>query len=93
MVRLQLQDLTGGGGSSDFKVEDINDAKVVRQLGLDATAQGTTLTGNRLLAGLNSVLLRNLNGGQGHYANRANRSHRPHRGDGHGRSDRGRILG
>lgn len=63
--RLELEDLSGGGGSSAFALEDINGASVVRQLGLDATAAGTTLTGNRLFAGLNSVLLRNLNGGQG----------------------------
>ncbi len=63
--RLVLQDLSGGGGTSLFHVEDINTASVVRQLGLDATASGTTLTGNRLAAGLNSVLLRNINAGQG----------------------------
>lgn len=63
--RLQLVDNSGGGGSSPLIVEDINESTVVRQLGLDATAAGTTLTGNRLSAGLNSVLLRNLRGGQG----------------------------
>ena len=63
--RLVLQDLTGGGGTNAFHVEDINTASVVRELGLDATASGTTLTGNRLAAGLNSVLFRNLNGGAG----------------------------
>ncbi len=63
--RLELEDLTGGGGSSALAVEDINNASVVKQLGLDAPAVGTTLSGNRLSAGLNSVLLRNLNGGQG----------------------------
>jgi flagellar hook-associated protein 2 len=63
--RIELEDLTGGGGTSAFAVEDINNASVVRQLGLDRAAAGTTLTGNRLAAGLNSVLLRNLNGGAG----------------------------
>ncbi len=62
---LKLVDNTGGGGSSALQVEDINDSNAVRQLGLDATAAGTTLTGNRLIAGLNSVLIRNLRGGQG----------------------------
>ncbi|MCA9113908.1 MAG: flagellar filament capping protein FliD [Planctomycetaceae bacterium] len=63
--RIELEDLSGGGGSSPLMVEDINSASVVRQLGLDATAAGTTLTGNRLAAGMNTVLLRNLNGGSG----------------------------
>lgn len=63
--RLELADLSGGGGSSPLIVEDINGASVVRQLGLDAAAVGTTLTGKRLFGGLNSVLLRNLNGGEG----------------------------
>lgn len=62
---LKLVDNSGGGGSSALQVEDINDSSVIRQLGLDATAVGTTLTGNRLGAGLNSVLIRNLRGGQG----------------------------
>lgn len=63
--RIELADLTGGGGTSPFKVEDINNATVVTALGLNATAAGATLTGHRLLSGLNSVLLRNLNGGAG----------------------------
>ncbi len=63
--RIQLEDLTAGGGSSSLSVEDLSSSAVVRQLGLDATASGTTLTGNRLTAGPGSVLLRNLNGGEG----------------------------
>ena len=63
--RLQLEDLTGGGGSSELSVENLSSSSVVRQLGLDATASGTTLTGNSLTAGPGSVLLRNLNGGNG----------------------------
>lgn len=61
--RIVLVDSTSGSGT--FQVEDINNAAVVRQLGLDAEAAGDTLTGNRLAAGMNSVLLRNLRGGQG----------------------------
>ncbi len=60
---LELTDLTGGSGT--FSVEDANGASVVHQLGLDAAAVGGQITGTRLLAGLNSVLLRNLRGGQG----------------------------
>ncbi len=63
--RIKLTDLSGGGGSSAFAVEDINNASVIRHLGLDATASGNEITGNRLTAGINSVLLRNLRGGRG----------------------------
>ncbi len=61
--RLVLTDSTGGGGS--LTVEDVNGAAVVEGLGLDNAAAGNTLTGDRLLAGIGSRLLRNLNGGQG----------------------------
>lgn len=63
--RLTLTDNSGGGGSAALGVADINGSSVVRQLGLDATAAGTTLTGNRVAGGVNSVLLRNLRGGAG----------------------------
>ena len=61
--RVVLTDLTGGAGT--LSVEDVGSANVTRALGLDATAAGGTLTGDRLAAGLNSVLLRNLGGGTG----------------------------
>ena len=63
--RLDLTDNSGGGGASAFAATDLNSASVVRALGLDATATGTTLNGKRLIAGLDSSLLRNLRGGQG----------------------------
>jgi hypothetical protein len=63
--RLELNDLSGGGGSSSFTVENINDTSVVRQLGLDVAAVGSTISGRRLAAGINSVLLSNLRGGRG----------------------------
>jgi flagellar hook-associated protein 2 len=62
---LELSDTSGGGGSSSFVIEDINDTNVVRQLGLEAAPAGGTITGRRLIAGINSVLLANLRGGQG----------------------------
>lgn len=61
--RLVLTDSTSGVGT--LTVEDINSAAVVESLGLDNAAVGNTLTGDRLLAGLGSKLIRNLNGGQG----------------------------
>ena len=60
-----LQDLTAGGGASPLAVTDLNNNSVVQQLGLDGAASGATLTGKKLLAGMDSVLLRNLRGGQG----------------------------
>jgi len=63
--RLELKDLSGGGGSSSFTVQNINDTSVVRQLGLDVAAVGSTISGRRLAAGINSVLLSNLRGGRG----------------------------
>jgi len=63
--RIVLNDLTGGGGTGTLAVTDINGSSAVKQLGLNASAAGDTLTGNRLGAGINSVLLRNLRSGQG----------------------------
>lgn len=63
--RLVLTDNTGGGGSGNLTVTDLNDANVVQNLGLDQSATGNTLTGKRLAAGIDSVLLRNLRGGEG----------------------------
>ncbi|HEY2253984.1 MAG TPA: flagellar cap protein FliD N-terminal domain-containing protein, partial [Planctomycetaceae bacterium] len=63
--RIVLTDNTGGGGSNLLSVTDINGSAVTSQLGLAAVASGNTLTGNSLVAGIDSVLLRNLRGGQG----------------------------
>jgi flagellar hook-associated protein 2 len=60
---LQLTDNSGGSGT--LSVADENGASVVQALGLNVAASGNTITGQPLLAGINSVLLRNLNAGQG----------------------------
>jgi len=61
---IQLTDLTTPNGGT-FSVSDLNDSKAAEDLGLNTTAVGGVITGGPLLAGLNSSLLRNLNGGQG----------------------------
>jgi len=63
--KIVLTDNTGGGGAQPLSVTDINGASAAHQLGLDAAAVGNTLTGNSLVGGIDSVLLRNLRGGQG----------------------------
>lgn len=63
--KLVLTDNTGGGGANPLSVADLNGASVAHALGLDVAASGNTLTGNPLVAGIDSVLLRNLRGGQG----------------------------
>lgn len=63
--RLVLTDTTGGGGPQALSVTNIGTTNVTSALGLTGAASGNTLTGNRLGAGINSVLLRNLRGGQG----------------------------
>jgi flagellar hook-associated protein 2 len=63
--RLQLVDNTGGGGSSPLTVTDLNGSNITSALGLNTAASGATLSGKRLVAGINSVLLRNLRGGAG----------------------------
>ncbi len=63
--RLVLTDNTGGGGAQPLSVSDLNGSSVAHELGLDVTAAGNTLTGNALVGGIDSVLLRNLRGGQG----------------------------
>ncbi|WP_339909997.1 flagellar filament capping protein FliD [Symmachiella dynata] len=60
-----LTDQTGGGGAGSFELTEINDANVLHELGLDVAAVGNTISGERIIGGLDSVLLRNLNGGQG----------------------------
>lgn len=61
--RIELTDNTGG--SNTLTVEDINGSKVVSQLGINVTESSGQILGKQLGAGINSVLLRNLRGGQG----------------------------
>lgn len=60
---LVLTDLTAGGGT--FGVTALNDSQTLRDLGLDTTVSGATLTGRRILAGLKTTLLSSLAGGAG----------------------------
>ena len=59
--RITLTDSAGG----PLTVENINGASAAGELGIGGTAAGGTLTGRSLTGGLNSVLLRNLFGGDG----------------------------
>lgn len=61
--RLVLTDNTTG--TDAFAVSDLNGAVVKSALGLSGSAAGNVLTGDRLIAGLGSRLLRSLRGGQG----------------------------
>lgn len=63
--RFQLTDLSGGGGTSGFTITDDNNSSVIRSLGLETVASNGQIVGSQVAAGLNSVLLRNLNGGKG----------------------------
>ncbi len=61
--RIVLTDNTTG--SSTLSVSNLNGSNATSVLGLDQTADGNAITGKKLIAGLNSVLLKNLRGGQG----------------------------
>ncbi|QDV15682.1 Flagellar hook-associated protein 2 [Gimesia panareensis] len=58
--KLTLTDNTGGAGS--FAVSALNGSLAARELDIETTGTGGVITGT-LSGGLNSVLLRNLNGG------------------------------
>ena len=58
--QLTLTDNTGGAGS--FTVSALNGSLAARELDIETTGTGGVITGT-LSGGLNSVLLRNLNGG------------------------------
>jgi len=60
---LILTDTTSGG--QVLEVEALNDSLAAFDLGIVGAASGNTIESRRLLAGLNTVLLRSLNGGSG----------------------------
>lgn len=61
--RIVITDNTTGSGT--LSVENRNGSNATDVLGLKTDATGNELTGSRLISGLNSVLLKNLRGGQG----------------------------
>lgn len=60
---LRIVDLTGG--DDPLTVTSLNDSKAARDLGLEFASGNGSVTGSPIRAGLGSVLLKNLNGGQG----------------------------
>ncbi len=60
---ITLTDTTGGAGS--LTVTAINDSRALEDLGLPVASTGNFLASRRLVAELNTVLLRSLNGGRG----------------------------
>ncbi|MEE8458929.1 MAG: flagellar filament capping protein FliD [Phycisphaerales bacterium] len=66
-VSLELEDVAAGGPPGLFRVESTaGNPSAARDLGLEGVAPlAGIIDGNRLIAGINSVLLRSLNGGTG----------------------------
>jgi len=62
--QLVLTDLSVDGGYT-FQVQQLDASHAAEDLGLDVAASGGTITGRRLLAGLKTTLLSNLDGGAG----------------------------
>jgi flagellar hook-associated protein 2 len=63
-VSLELTDNTGGGGTLTV-VESDSDRTTARDLGILGSSSTNTLSGRRLVAGINSTLVSSLNGGAG----------------------------
>jgi len=66
-VSIELEDTRLGGIPADFRVEStFSNPYAARDLGLEGVvASGGVIDGNRLIAGINSVLVSSLNGGSG----------------------------
>jgi flagellar hook-associated protein 2 len=60
---LEVKDLTTGNGS--FTLQSAYNSPALQELGLTGQASGGVIQGQRIIGGLNSVLLSSLNGGQG----------------------------
>ncbi|MGH7130579.1 MAG: flagellar filament capping protein FliD [Phycisphaerales bacterium] len=60
---LQITDTTAGVGT--LSVAEVETGRAAADLGILGSAAGATLSGTRLIAGLNSTLVSNLNGGRG----------------------------
>jgi flagellar hook-associated protein 2 len=60
---IQLTDLSGGGGT--FQVTALNGSQAANDLGIETTGSGGVIAGSPILAGLGTVLISSLNGGQG----------------------------
>lgn len=60
---IKLTDLTSGGGS--FAVTALNNSRAAQDLGIQRTGSGGVINGGPLLAGLGTVLVASLNGGEG----------------------------
>ncbi|MHC4827854.1 MAG: flagellar cap protein FliD N-terminal domain-containing protein, partial [Planctomycetota bacterium] len=63
-VSLLITDTVSGGGNLTVAASPTN-AYAARDLGIEADVAADTIDGNRLIAGINSVLVRSLNGGAG----------------------------
>jgi len=66
-VSLEIEDTMGGGPPSNFTITSSpTNAYAARDLGIEKTGDGSgIINGDRVIAGLNSVLVRSLNGGNG----------------------------
>ena len=63
---IELEDLTTPAvGVPSLSVAESGSGTTAADLGIQTTTTGATITGRRLTAGLNSVMLRSVNGGQG----------------------------
>ena len=64
-VSLRIKDNTGGVLSNLIIASTTANPYAARDLGIEADVAADTFDGSRLIAGLNSVLVRSLNGGAG----------------------------
>lgn len=70
-VSIKLEDKTGGAGTFEVVAGSVSNEQTARDLGIFQTGAAGIIAGNRVLAGLNSVLVKYLNGGDGLSGNTA----------------------